>query len=192
MRTTILLLALAQTAKLMMWTDEAGVVHVEEAAKAPTSARPVSGETFSVIDADGRPLLFPDGGTREADSAMWRARFSAARAEVERLRLLEDAAAHEVTKASQSICVTAKATARVQVPVRPVSRRNARGAWRPYQTYQTQTVEQTESETKCVEGDASSQRAALSSVRAQRSTAETALRLLEREAIAAHVPLRDM
>lgn len=189
MRTTLLLLALAQTAKLMMWTDAAGVVHVDEASKAPASAQPVTGETFSVVDADGRPRILGDGGTREADSLVWRARFAAARGEVQRLRLLEDSAAHEVTRASQSICVTAKATARVQVPVRPLNRRTARGAWRPYQL---QTIEQTETETRCAEGDASSQRAALSSIRAQLGLAESALRELERQAIAARVPLRDM
>ena len=95
-----------------------------------------------------------------------------------------------MSKASQSICVTAKATARVQVPVRTLPRRNARGGvWRPYPS---QTIEQTETETKCVEGDASTQRAALASIRSQLSVAETSLRTLEREAIAAHVPLRDM
>lgn len=197
MRTTLLLLTLAQTAKLVMWTDEAGVVHVDAANVAPASARPIDGDTFSVIDADGRPAVLPDGGTRERDSASWRARFAKVRGDVEALRALEGAAASEASRAAQPLCVTATttATARVSVPLLPPPTRRPTSdprLWWRSQPRQTLETSQTSETTTCVPGNAAAQRAELARVRVELSLAEQALRALERDAIAAHVPLRDM
>jgi hypothetical protein len=183
MQTTLLLLALAQVTDLVTWTDSSGVVHVATRAEAPRTAKPLEGE-ISVISPDSRPAVLPDGGTRDADTASWRARLRAAHAELSRLVAVESAASRAVSSANQRTCVTATATAVARVPAR-VTRRGE---------LIRQPVEQssTSTQTACTETSASpEQQTALASARAERVAAETALRQLEREATAAGVPLRD-
>jgi hypothetical protein len=180
---TLLMLVVAQSPEFVTWTDGAGVVHAASRAEAPAFARPVEA-VVSVIDADGRPAVLPDGGTRADDTAWWQARLSTLRDDVRRLQLLEQGAAQEVSAATSSKCVTATATA--TAPVQP---RYFHGKLLPAPVPARNTVSRTE----CVETSASpAQRAALVLRRGELADAERALRDAEREATAAGLPLSKL
>lgn len=112
---TLLFLAASQLSGLVQWTDDEGVVHVASAKDAPAGARPLEGGGYSVIDADGRPRVMPDGGTRTADAADWRARFKAARTSLASSQEAERTA--ELATRPSLTCVKAKARAKAQVLV---------------------------------------------------------------------------
>jgi hypothetical protein len=178
--TLLLLLSLAQFQGLAMWTDSSGVVHVASSREAPLHARPLEGGSYSVVDADSRPRVLADGGTREADSEWWRGRFRAAREAVASARLLERAAREQLDAASQEVCVTAEATATVRLPARPGHR----------QQVLTPTV--TDRQTRCTRAQPHpALRELLAQRTADREHAELALRRLEQAAVAERVPLSD-
>ncbi len=179
MQNALALLALAQFA---MWTDPSGVVHVASTTEAPRGATALEGGSYSVIDGDGRPLVMPDGGARADDSAWWRARFEEARSALQASVALEAAGAHDIAAARVEICATAtaKATSRVQV--------FAHGKRDPVvvENLAETTVQ------NCQRGQpAPAMILAVETRRAERQQAERALRPLEQEALAKHVPLRD-
>ncbi|MFZ5441144.1 MAG: hypothetical protein ACOZQL_14135 [Myxococcota bacterium] len=160
----------------MTWTDADGVVHVAAAQEAPASARPLEGGSYSVVDADVRPRVLPDGGTREADSASWRARLQQARGVLESRRLQERAAREQLDAASAEVCVTAEAHLEV-----PAHRRRRAGSSRVSST-----------ETRCVRQSPSpALRASWAQRLAEREQAERELRALEQQALAARLPLAD-
>ncbi|MFT3712863.1 MAG: hypothetical protein QM817_34860 [Archangium sp.] len=185
--TTLVLLLLAQSSDFVTWTDASGVVHAGLRDEAPRSAKPVEA-VVSVIDADGRPAVLVDGGTRADDTAWWRARLDVLRADVSRLQLLERSAAQEVSAATSSKCVTATATATVQ----PRTVLPARAGQRPV-VIRSPPQSNTVSQTACVETTASpAQRAALVLRRGELDAAEHALRTAESEATNAGVPLAKL
>ena len=114
MPNALLLLTLSQFA---MWTDSAGVVHVASPSEAPRGSTALEGGSYSVIDADGRPLVMPDGGARADDSAWWRARFEEARSSLQVSVALETDGAHDLEAARVEVCATAtaQATSRVRI-----------------------------------------------------------------------------
>lgn len=179
-----MLITLCQFDGYSMWTDAQGVVHVTATGQAPAGATKLEGGSYSVIDGDGRPLVLPDGGARSDDSRWWRGRFEQARAAAEASQALERAAEHDIQQAQSQVCVTAtaKATARVWW-VDPSRSRQGRVA------VAENTAESTER--RCEPGRATSAMVTASQLRrAEREQAERALRKLEQEAMAEHVPLR--
>jgi hypothetical protein len=175
----VLLITLAQFA---MWTDAQGVVHVAATTEAPRGATAIEGGSYSVIDGDGRPLVMPDGGARADDAAWWRARFEEARRSLQASVALESAATRDLHAASEQVCATAtaKATARVQLPAR-----RQRGPL-VVEDHAESTVR------NCQRAQpAASLVLAVEARRSERHKAEQALRQLEQEALAEHVPLRE-
>jgi len=194
--TFVLLITLSQFQGLSMWTDSSGVVHVAASTQAPRHATSLEGGTYSVIDDDGRPKVMPDGGSREDHSAWWKERFEQARQAVSASRALEAAALREVREAEAEVCATARAEAiasgvagagtRVVVAngVTPAQRQGLAGA---------RVEQRTVTETKtCARGQPpSAMRETLVRRREEREQAEFALRRLEAQGLAEHVPLRD-
>ena len=200
MHTALLLIILTQFDGLSMWTDHRGVVHVVASAQAPVGATPLEGGGYSVIDADGRPPVLADGGTRADDVTWWRARFQHARETVSASQALERAAASDVHDAEQELCVTATAKADAKVSV--VSRHptvvtvaSSQGARTVAVGPGASVVVEARDENtarQCQRGSATRTMVeALQQRRAEREQAERALRRLEQDALAEHVPLRD-
>lgn len=197
----VMLMSLSQAGGLLMWTDSDGVVHVGEAHRAPARAKPLSGEGYSRIDDDGRPAVMADGGTRDDDSAWWKARFAAAREALAAAKAQESQADAAVHDATREVCATATAEAtntvvfvggrtrgRGFVNQRGGGARTVRlsvGAPARY----SQTV--TSTSTNCERGTASAaQYEAAHVATGKRRDAERALRELEQQARSASVPLR--
>jgi hypothetical protein len=177
---TLLLMTFAQFQGLAMWTDASGVVHVASTTEAPRHARALEGGSYSVVDADSRPRVLADGGTREADSAWWQGRFRVAREAVLASRALEQAAREQLAAAEREVCVTAE----VEVQVPPTRSRHGRVVV-PGRTLR-------ERQTRCARGVAASgSREVLAQRTSEREQAELALRRVEQAALAEHVPLRD-
>lgn len=194
------LIILTQFNGLSMWTDRQGVVHVVASAQAPAGATVLEGGSYSVIDGDGRPATLADGGARADDSAWWRERFQRAHQAVVASQALEAAAARDVSEAGREWCVraTAKSTAQVRVSSpRPsvVTVSSSQGGRHVRVGPGTSVVVEDRDENtarECRRGaPTSAMVAALQARRAEREQAERALRRLEQEALAEHVPLRD-
>jgi hypothetical protein len=196
----LLLIILSQFDGLSMWTDHQGVVHVVASAQAPVGATPLEGGGYSVIDNDGRPQVLADGGTRTDDVAWWRSRFQHARETLSAALALERAAAHDVHEAEQELCVTATAKAGAKVSV--ISRRPTVVTVGSSQGTRNVAVgpgvavvvedHDENTERQCQRGSATSAMVSeLQQRRGEREQAERALRRLEQEALAEHVPLRD-
>lgn len=194
-----LLIVLSQLDGFSMWTDRHGVVHVVGAAQAPANATLVEGSGYSVIDADGRPAILADGGTRADDAAWWRHRFQQARSAVVESKALEAAAHNELRESQRELCVTATARSKAQVAVfspHPslvvvTSNQGTRTVQAGPAT--AVLVEDRDEVTahQCQRGSPTSgQEATVSTRRAEREQAERALRVLEQEALAQRVPLR--
>jgi hypothetical protein len=197
---TLLLIILSQFDGLSMWTDQQGVVHVVASAQAPVGATPLEGGGYSVIDGDGRPAVLADGGTRTDDVTWWKDRFQHVRETLAASQALERAAAHDVHEAEQELCVTATAKADAKVSV--VSRQRTVVSVNSSQGLRNVAVgpgvavvvEDRDENTarQCQRGSATSAMgSALQQRRTEREQAERALRRLEQEALAEHVPLRD-
>lgn len=200
MHSALLLIILSQFDGLSMWTDHRGVVHVVASAQAPVGATPLEGGGYSVIDGDGRPAVLGDGGTRADDAAWWKERFQHARETVAASLALERDAAHDVHEAEQERCVTA--TAKADVKVRVVSRQptvvsvgSSQGVRNVAVGPGTAVVVEDRDENttrQCQRGTATSAMVrAVQERRTEREQAERALRRLEQEALAEHVPVRD-
>lgn len=196
MLSLVVLVGLSQLDGLVKWTDDDGVVHVGARSEAPPRATPLSGEGYSRVDADSRPLVLPDGGTRDADSATWRERFRDAREALARAETREVDARRAVQSAEREVCATSTAEARVGVRV--FSHRGGtvvvpqgrtpvwllRGQGVVVEEQQTTTTKQ------CASSSASSlQRAELRQAVARRAEAEAAVRALEQAAAAASLPM---
>jgi hypothetical protein len=196
----LLLIILSQFDGLSMWTDHQGVVHVVASAEAPVGATPLEGGGYSVIDGDGRPTVLADGGTRTDDVTWWRARFQHARETVSASQALERAAAQDIREAEQELCVSA--TAKSDAKVRVVSAQRTVVSVSSSQGLRNVAVgpgvavvvEDRDENTarQCQRGSAPSAMVlALQQRRSEREQAERALRRLEQEALAEHVPVRD-
>lgn len=199
MLSLVLLVSLSQ-AGLVMWTDAEGVVHVDEAGRAPARAKPISGEGYSRVDDDARPLSMPDGGTREDDSAWWRRRFASARAVLTEAAAREDDAQASIRASTREVCV--KATAESSSSVGVWSKRGGsvivtnaagpvgvvqlgRGQGAQFSNTTTSTAE------RCESGSSTAgQRDALNRAREDRLAAARVVQALEAEAVRASVPQR--
>jgi len=199
MSTFVLLITLSQFQGLSMWTDSSGVVHVAASTQAPRNATSLEGGNYSVIDNDGRPKVMPDGGSREDDSAWWKERFEQARQAVSASRALEAAALRDVSEAEREVCVTARAEAVASVVAGAGTRVVVINGVKVVTPAQRQGLaaarveERTVTETRnCAHGQpTSAMREAVVRRREEREQAEFALRRLETQALAEHVPLRD-
>lgn len=195
---TLVLLATSQLSGLALWTDDQGVVHVAPKADAPAGAQPLEGGAYSVIDADGRPKTMPDGGSRTADAAAWRARFKSARASLEMSRDLEQTAELAARPSVSCVVVTAKASAKVHV-------RSNQPAVVASRTSMGQQVFAVPAGARVLVADSDEQRVQrceeqrapalalelLAQRRRAREQAEQDLGALEQQARAAGVPLRE-
>ena len=194
--TALVLLSLAQAGGLVMWTDANGVVHVDEPRNAPSNAKQMSGDGYSRIDDDARALVLPDGGTRDADSAWWRGRFTVARNELAAAQRREREAEQIIREATREVCATATAEAMTNVDVwsprggTVVGHRAGVTVLSPGQG--ARFSDRSSSTTrKCERGTASpTQRADAFRATEARREAERVVRELEREARSASVPLR--
>lgn len=193
------LVVVISLAGLVQWTDADGVVHVDDARRAPRDAKPLTDDFYSRVDLDGRPQVLSDGGTRFDDSTWWRARFATVRAELHAAQRRESDARDAVDAARREVCATATAEATssvrvfsrsagpVVVTTRDGSRRQVALAAR--QAVDFSDAQQTTTRS-CVAGQASAaQLEALREATTRRSEAEAAVRSLERAANDASVPL---
>lgn len=196
MLSLLVMLSLSQAGGLVMWTDSEGVVHVDEPRNAPRSAKVLTGDGYSRVDDDARPLVLADGGTREDDSAWWQGRFVRVRQALASAQRREDDARQVLLDATREVCATATAEASTAIDVwsarggTVVSRGNSLVPLRGGQSARF-SDRVTNSTKRCERGTASAgQRAALREATDARVVAEAAVRALEAEARRASLPLR--
>lgn len=190
------LVLLINLSQLVMWTDANGVVHVDEAGRAPAKARPMSGDGYSRIGDDARTDVMPDGGTRDDDTAMWRQRFTVARAALAEASAREDDAASAIQAATREVCATATAHAETSLGVYAtrggtvvVDTRSVTPLRRGQSAHFSNTA--TSSSQRCERGTSTpAQHEALRRARAERLEAARVLSSLEAEARRASIPLR--
>ncbi len=197
MLSLVVLVGLSQLDGLVQWTDDDGVVHVGARAEAPARATPLSGEGYSRVDADSRPPVLPDGGTREADSSAWRARLLEARGAAARAKLREVDARAAVANAEREVCATSTAEARSSVRVfshrggTVVQPQGRTPTWVRRGHGVLVEDQQTTTSSRCEAGAASpTQHAELRRALELSAEADAAVRELERAAVSASLPLR--